>query len=119
MNSRYGLPFDCRECHLRSENFFCALSVESLGAFNRIRQSSVLPDVAVLFVEGQDSRGVFMLCEGEVKLSTTSVEGKTLILRIARAGELLGLDSVITGTPYHLTAETMQPCRLSFVETKD
>src|SRR5512146_2537096 len=117
MNSPYGLPLDCDECHLRSENFFCALSAQSLCAFNEIRKSSVLPDVAVLFVEGQHPRGVFMLCEGTAKLSTTSVEGKTLILRIARAGEILGLDSVITGTPYHLTAETLQPCRLSFVET--
>jgi CRP/FNR family transcriptional regulator len=60
-----------------------------------------------------------MLCQGQVKLSTTSVEGKTLILRIARAGEVLGLDAVVTGKPYGLTAETMQPCQLNFVNRED
>jgi len=34
---------------------------------------------------------------------------KTLIVRIAEAGELLGLHAVVTGKPYELTVETMQP----------
>jgi len=40
-------------------------------------------------MEKQDGRGVFVLCEGEVKLSISSSEGKTLILRVAKAGEIL------------------------------
>jgi CRP/FNR family cyclic AMP-dependent transcriptional regulator len=119
MNSPYGLPAECMSCHLRSINFFCALCPESLEAFNQIKHGAVFPEGAVIFVEGQTPRGIFMLCQGQAKLSTTSRDGKTLILRIARAGEVLGLDAVVTSKPYEMTAETMQPCQLNFVNRED
>ena len=60
-----------------------------------------------------------MLCQGQAKLSIASRDGKTLILRIAKPGEVLGLHAVVTGKPYELTAETMQPCQLDFVSQRD
>jgi CRP/FNR family transcriptional regulator, cyclic AMP receptor protein len=121
MNSPYGLPCveNCLTCHLRSENFFCALPKESLDVFNQIKHEAVYPEHAVIFLEGQTPRGIFMLCQGQAKLSTTARDGKTFILRIAKAGEVLGLGSTITGRPYELTAETMQPCQLNFVSRED
>jgi CRP/FNR family transcriptional regulator, cyclic AMP receptor protein len=119
MNSPYGLPAECLSCHLRSGDFFCALSQESLDAFNQIKHAAVFPEGAVIFVEGQSSRRIFMLCHGQTKFSTTSRDGKTLILRIAKPGEILGLDAVVTGKPYELTAETMQPCLLNSVNRED
>jgi CRP/FNR family transcriptional regulator len=119
MNSPYGLPAECLTCHLRSEDFFCALSRKSLKAFNQIKHAAVFPEGAVIFVQGQTPRGIFMLCQGQAKLSTTSRDGKTFILRIARAGEVIGIDSVVTGKPYELTAETMQPSQFSFVNRAD
>jgi CRP/FNR family transcriptional regulator, cyclic AMP receptor protein len=119
MNSPYGLRADCLDCHLRSDDFLCALSPESLAAFNQIKRATVLPEGAVIYVEGEVPRGIFMLCEGQVKLSTTSREGKTLTLRIVRAGKVLGLGPVVTGKPYVLTAETMQPSQLNFVNRED
>ncbi|MGB9074208.1 MAG: Crp/Fnr family transcriptional regulator [Terriglobales bacterium] len=119
MNSPYGLPAECLTCHLQSDNFFCALSPESLKAFNQMKLAAVFPEGAVIFVEGQTPRGIFMLCQGQAKLSTTSRDGKTFILRIAKPGEVLGLDAVVAGKPYELTAETMQPCQLNFVHRED
>src|SRR5205814_1732569 len=52
---------------------------------------------------------------GQAKLSTTSREGKKFILRIAKAGEILGLQATLTGKRYELTIETMQACQLDFV----
>ena len=119
MNSPYGLPADCHDCHLRSDDFFCALSQESLAAFNQLKHAAVLPEGAVIFVEGQIPRGIFMLCQGQAKLSTTSRKGKALILHIAKPGEVLGLHAVVTGKPYEVTVGTMQPCQLNFVNRED
>ncbi len=83
MKSPYDLPTDCVACDLRSDDFFCALPLESSRAFDRIKHSVVLPEGASIFVEGQASHGVFMLCQGLAKMSTTSRKGKTFILRIA------------------------------------
>jgi CRP/FNR family transcriptional regulator, cyclic AMP receptor protein len=109
----------CLHCHLRLRHFFCDLSPDSLEAFNKIKHVSVFPEHAVVLVEGQNPCGIFILCQGRAKLSTTSREGKTLIVRIAEPGEVLGLHAVVTGGPYELTVETMQPCQLNFVPRED
>jgi CRP/FNR family cyclic AMP-dependent transcriptional regulator len=87
----------CLNCHLRSRNFFCSLSQESIAAFNKIKHAALFPEHAVVLVEGQNPWGIFALCQGRAKLCTTSREGKTLIVRIAEAGEVLGLHAVIRG----------------------
>jgi CRP/FNR family cyclic AMP-dependent transcriptional regulator len=119
MKSPYGLSAECVDCHSGSADFFCALSQESVEALSQIKHAATFPEDSVIFMEGQTPRGVFMLCQGQVKLSTTSRNGKTLILRIAKPGEVLGLDAVVTGRPYQLIAETMQPCLLNFVNRDD
>lgn len=119
MHSPYGLPVDCHSCHLHPDNFFCALSRESMQAFDQIKHTSVLPSGAVIFMEGQASRGIFLLCQGQAKLTAGSSEGKTFIVRIAKPGEVLGLQESVSGRPYALTAETMQPSQLSFVNRYD
>jgi CRP/FNR family cyclic AMP-dependent transcriptional regulator len=40
-------------------------------------------------------------------------------MRIARAGELLGLMAAMAGQPYEVTAETIRPCQLAFVRRED
>jgi CRP/FNR family transcriptional regulator, cyclic AMP receptor protein len=102
----------CLDGHLCSRSFFCDLSQESIEAFNKIKHAAVFPEHAVVLVEGQSPCGSFILCQGRAKLSTTSPEGKTLMIRIAEPGEILGLHAVVTGGRYELTVETMQPCQL-------
>ena len=119
MNSLYGLPAECLTCHLRSSDSFCALSKASLEAFSRIKHSAIFPGGAVVFAEGQIPNVVFLLCQGQVKVSTSSRDGKTFILRIVTPGVVLGLDSAVSGKPYEFTAETMQPCQVNFVDRED
>jgi CRP/FNR family transcriptional regulator len=77
--------------------------------------TTTYPAGAVLFAEGENPHGVFVLVTGQVKLSIGSPSGKVIILRIARAGEILGLHAVVSGTIFQATAETVEPCRVSFV----
>lgn len=118
MNTPYGLEIieSCVTCKLRRDKWFCSLSPEVLKSFSGASHLSTYPGGAVLFVEGQMPRGAFVLCSGKVKLSTTSREGKVLILKMAGPGEALGLSAVISGTCYELTAETSGPCQVNFIE---
>lgn len=121
MHSPYGLEVveSCRKCALRSDGFFCQFSEPGLKAFETVKYATAYPERAVLFVEGESPRGVFVLCKGRVKLTITSSEGKTLILRIARAGEALGMHASVSGTPYQATAETLEPSQIVFVRRDD
>ena len=118
MNTPYGLEIvdNCQTCRLKREECFCNLSPAALRSFSAISHQTTFPAEATLFVEGQASRGVFLLCSGKVKLSTSSRDGKILILKMAGPGEMLGLSAVISGTDYELTAETAMPCQVNFVQ---
>lgn len=121
MSSPYGLQIteNCLICKLRHSGFFCDLPKASLEDLEKIKYASAYPQGAILFVEGQGPRGVYIICSGRVKLSTTSRDGKTLILRIAEGGEVLGLHAAVSGKPYELTAETLQPSQLDFIRRED
>ena len=121
MLSPYGLDIieDCLSCKMRAEHIFCDLPPTALHSFEAIKYATAYPKGAVLFVEGQAPRGIFVLCKGRVKLSICSTEGKTLILKIAEPGEVLGLSATVSGKTYELTAETIDPCQVNFVKRED
>jgi CRP/FNR family transcriptional regulator len=121
MSTPYGIRIteNCLLCKLRESGFFCQLGKPSLEELEKVKYASAYPQGAVLFVEGQAPRGVYVICSGRVKLSTTSRDGKTLIVRIAQAGEVLGLHATVSGKPYELTGETLQPCQLDFIRRED
>ena len=121
MLSPYGLEIieSCLTCKLRADKIFCNLPQPTVQALEAIKYTTAYPKGAVLFVEGQAPRGVFILCRGRVKLSICSSDGKTLILKIAEAGEVLGLSASVSGKPYELTAETLSPCQVNFVKRED
>jgi len=120
-HSPYGLPIidDCATCKLRCNSFFCALSPESLRDLDEIKHTSSYPEGALVFVEDQAARGVYILCQGRAKLMATSRDGRTLILKIAEPGEILGLHSVISGKAHEVTVETLQPSQLAFIARED
>lgn len=121
MATPYGLAVNdsCQSCKRRAAGFFCNLSPAALKDLEAVRSSAIYPAGALLFLENQDPHGVFLLCAGKVKLTISSSEGKTLILRLAEPGEVLGLTAVATGTPYEVTAETMHPSQVAFIRRQD
>jgi len=121
MHAPYDLELveDCMECRLRKDGFFCNFLGATMEAFRKVTYSSAYPSRAILFVEGQTPRGVYVVCKGRVKLSMTSAEGKTLLVRIREAGEALGLHATLSGEPYELTAEALLPCQVNFIRRDD
>jgi CRP/FNR family transcriptional regulator len=119
--SPYGLQIieSCVTCPHREERLFCNLPPAALQRLSQITGSATYPKGATLFVEGQPSRGVFILCSGHVKLSTSSADGKTLILRISEPGDLLGLPATISGRPYEVTADVVEPTQANFIARID
>lgn len=121
MRTPYGLDIieSCMGCKASRDGFFCRFSPNVLRSVDAASHHTIMPPGAVLFVEGQTPRGVFVLCSGKVKLSTTSKEGKVLILKQAEAGDVLGLSAAISCTNYEMTAETATACQLNFVGRRD
>lgn len=115
---RLKVKTKCSGCYARSGGFFCNFSTAALSAFEAIAAPAVYPAGKTLFVQGQPSTGIYVLCQGRVKLSTYSEDGKAIILRVAEAGEALGLSSALCGSPQKATAEVIETCHVVFAERR-
>src|SRR5438309_1996240 len=101
MRSPYGLNIidNCLTCPVHQDYLFCNLSPAALEQLNSIKSTATYPKSSVLFTEGQQPRGVFVLCGGKAKLTASSSEGKTIMLKLASNGEVLGLSAVVSNLP--------------------
>jgi CRP/FNR family transcriptional regulator, cyclic AMP receptor protein len=120
MRAPYGLTIldNCVTCPVREEHLFCNLPHSAAQKLNEIKSTAVYPKSAMLFIEGQQPRGVFVLCTGKAKLSTSSSEGKTIITKVSEPGDVLGLNATISNHPYEVTAEMIEPGQANFI-TRD
>jgi CRP/FNR family cyclic AMP-dependent transcriptional regulator len=121
MHTPYGLEIveRCTGCRREEAHAFCKLPEPSLRALEALKYMTLYPRGALLFVEGQATRGVYLLCSGRVKLSATARDARVIITRVARAGEILGLCATLSGGPYEVTAETLEPSQVTFVRADD
>jgi CRP/FNR family transcriptional regulator len=69
----------------------------------------------VLFAEGEPARGVYILRTGSATVSISSRDGRIVTPRVARAGDVLGLNSVLASSSYEATVKTLEPCRTDFI----
>ena len=100
---------------LRVGGFFQKLSPAALADLTSIRPATSYDAGEVLFSEKLETAGVFLIREGLVRLSMNSSDGKRLSLRVARAGEVLGLTSALFGTKCETTAETLSSAKITHV----
>jgi CRP/FNR family transcriptional regulator, cyclic AMP receptor protein len=100
----------------RPGEFFKKLSVAALRDLESMEFPTLYQPGMQLFSEKCTPAGIFIVVSGEVKLSINSSDGKRLILSIAKAGEVLGLTSTLSGLPSEMTAEVLYPARIAVIE---
>jgi CRP/FNR family transcriptional regulator len=100
----------------RPGDFFKKLSSAALRDLESMEFPTLYQPGQLLFSEKSVPAGIFIVISGEVKLSINSSDGKRLILSIAKAGEVLGLSSVLSALPSEMTAEVLYPSRIAVIE---
>jgi CRP/FNR family transcriptional regulator len=73
----------------------------------------------VLIAEEQTTCNVLFLLEGEASISMNSLNGRQFLLRVAGAGEILGLASAISGDSSELRAVARCPCKIASLHRHD
>ena len=109
----------CLDCTFRPDRLFCDLPDDALQAFDSIKSLNDCPRGTILFEEGHPARGIFVLCEGRVRLSVCSEAGRRLTLRMVGPGEVLGLSAALAGSVHESTAETLENSRVATVRRKE
>jgi len=109
----------CVECTVRGAHCFCSLNPEALRELDRMGTQVAYGVGMRVLEEGSLPERVCVVCHGTLKLTTTSQDGRTLLLRIAGAGDVLGLASVLKGSTYEATAEVMDDCEIRVIARGD
>ena len=89
--------------------------LQTIHAANVSNLSLLHPRGKILFAEGEPARGVHLLRTGRATVSISSSEGRVVILRLAQAGDVLGLNSVLQNAAYETTVKALEPCRTDFI----
>src|SRR5438552_471823 len=94
---------------------FSNLSGDASTGFNAIGTKVRYSRGGMLFSEGETPQYLFIVRSGRIKISVTSREGRTMILRIADAGHVLGLSATLSASQHELSAEALEPCCVTAV----
>jgi CRP/FNR family transcriptional regulator, cyclic AMP receptor protein len=109
----------CLLCKVRKPDWCCSLSTQALAELDAMSTHSVLPKGSILFAEGHVPSSVSVVCDGRVKLTRSSRDGKTLLVKIARSGDVLGLSAVLSKTAYEVTAQAIEHTRIATFAQED
>lgn len=90
-----------------------------IQGLNVSRLSSLQGRRKILFAEGEPARGIYLLKSGTASISISSKEGRIVILRLARAGDVLGLNSALSNASYDTTVRTLTTCRTQFISNAE
>lgn len=107
------------DCNAREGCLFSGLDRLRLTKLERIQQRDIYPGGSTVFAEGEEARGMYCICSGKVKLSISSLDGRSIITGIAASGDLIGKNALLLGRPHILTAEAVEISQLCFIKRDD
>lgn len=108
-----------RVMNVNKQQAFSKLGSDAQLRYNSLGAEMDFSRGDTLFVEGQAAQCVYVVLSGRVKLSVTSREGKTMIVRIAEAGEILGLSAVMNSNDYEVSAQAFEFSRIKAIRARD
>jgi CRP/FNR family transcriptional regulator, cyclic AMP receptor protein len=108
----------CQNCQNAGKHAFCSLGDDARAFLESESVGVEYPRGTVLFREGDQCDAIFVVCSGKIKVSVSSREGRTMILRIANAGEVLGMSAALGNEPFEVTAEALEPSRVRVLHLK-
>lgn len=94
--------------------FFKGLSDEELESIRQIATERTYQRNQMVFSDGEEGSGFFLILAGKVKVFKMSPEGKEQILHILGTGEPVGQVAVFAGTSFPANAQTISDSRLLF-----
>lgn len=105
----------CEQCIVRQISSLKALNKDELIKLAECKTSHTIKKGSAIFEEGDVINGVYCVATGVCKLSKLSSNGKDQIIKIVKAGELLGQRSMISDEPANLSAVALEDMEVCFI----
>lgn len=104
---------------LRRCPLFAGLKEEDLKRIRAIASLRQIDKKEVLFSDGEEARGFYVILSGKVKLFKVSPEGKEQILHIVSAPDAFAEAALFLEGTYPAFAEAMTDCQLLYFPKRD
>ena len=104
---------------LRSVNLFSALADNIVRELQTKLVMSEHKSGSVLYRQDEKAKGVFVLFWGRIRLSALIAGDRTALLKIAAAGDVLGLAAVLSSRSQITNAEVLTPSRIGFLRSDE
>jgi len=105
----------CEQCIVRQFSALKALNKDELVKLAECKTSIVIKKGEPIFEEGDSVNGIFCVTTGVCKLSKLSSNGKDQIVKLVKAGELLGQRSMISDELANLSAIALEDMEVCFI----
>jgi CRP/FNR family transcriptional regulator len=100
---------------LRRIPLFAELRDDALQQLARRCVTKTVPAGNVLFVTGEECRGLYMIETGRVRIYRTDPAGREQVLHVEGPGRTVAELPMFDGGPYPASAITIEDCRLVFL----
>jgi len=104
---------DCRECSKRHNSVFC--SAKHIDDLSGSKITSVYKKGQTIFNEGTYPFGLYCINAGKIKISRNGDDGREIIIRLAKAGDLIGYKALLSGQKYTASAVALDDCTVCFI----
>ena len=105
----------CDQCIVRELSSLKALNKNELLRIAECKTSRTVKKGEPIFEEGDVVNGVYCITSGICKMSKLSANGKDQIVKLIKAGELLGQRSMISDEPANLSAVALEDMEVCFI----
>jgi CRP/FNR family transcriptional regulator len=95
------------------------LSAEALRDLESIMTIADYDAGSILFLEQESLSRVYVVLDGDVRLSLQDIGGKRLTIRIAKRGAVLGMSEAFSGSLSEWSADTLYPSKIASIKRND
>lgn len=112
---RVDLSHDCKHCSKRFSSVFCKTEHDSLEQINDNKVCSNYQKGQVIFNAQGYPFGLYCINSGKIKITRNGDDGREVILRLAKAGDLIGYKALLSGERYTASAVALEDSSVCFI----
>jgi CRP-like cAMP-binding protein len=97
---------------------FNGLDLEDLRRLAAIGREVILPESSVLFEQGEESDGLYIVVSGIIRIYLTAGDGREATISLLEEGEMIGEIALLDGLPRSAGAAALTDAKLIFIPHK-
>ncbi|MCS7239835.1 MAG: Crp/Fnr family transcriptional regulator [Candidatus Bipolaricaulota bacterium] len=109
----------CQNCKHACSYLFAGLPESARMELAALMHPITLDAGELVFYEGLPAHGLYVLCEGKIKLAKRVKGGRSQMLKLLAPGEVLGEKTLFDQETYTCYAKALEPSRLMFIARAD